>query len=382
MSAIREQLQAALQDGNARAFLRLLRWCEGTGQDDRAYRMFFGGHLFESLADHPRRPHTFTMMGRPITSTAAGAYQFLARTWDECVRALQLPDFGPRSQDMAALFLIRRRGALEDVLAGRLVAAITRCAREWASLPGSPYGQPVKTMAECLRVYQQHGGVLDGPARPRVPASAAPPEAQPVERSPEPAIASAPAASEVPHPDLEASMPLHAFTKAALPAIIESIPKLGRLFGSGSEVAERNVRAAELAVEIVKAATGAPNAQAAAEAVQADPAMARAAMQAVEARWLELAEAGGGGIEGARNADVAYRASGDTLWKSPSFVVAIGLLPLVYMVLVSVLFGVGPDWPSDVRAAIATAIVSLIVGGLMGYYFGQTTSRNRTPAER
>ena len=43
---------------------------------------------------------------------------------------------------------------------------------------------------------------------------------------------------------------------------------------------------------------------------------------------------------------------------------------------------VGPicvlDADSDVRAAIATAIVSLIVGGAAGYYWGQTTSRNRS----
>ena len=55
-------------------------------------------------------------------------------------------------------------------------------------------------------------------------------------------------------------------------------------------------------------------------------------------------------------------------------------LALVYMVLVSVLFGVGPEWPADVRAAIATAIVSMVVGAVSGYYFGQTTSRNRGSA--
>jgi putative chitinase len=177
----------------------------------------------------------------------------------------------------------------------------------------------------------------------------------------------------------EADMPLPAFVAAAMPLIVQSVPKLGRLFGSGSEVAERNVKAAELVVDIVKQATGAPNAQAAAEAVASDPGKAREAAQAIEARWLELEEAGGGGIAGARKADAEFRASGDSLMRSPSLIVALGLIPLVYMVLVSVLFGIGPDWPSDVRAAIATAIVSMIVGGLMGYYFGQTTSRNRTP---
>ena len=188
--------------------------------------------------------------------------------------------------------------------------------------------------------------------------------------APEPTLPAAPAQ--------EQTMPLPAFVAAALPAIVSSIPQLGKLFGSGSDVAERNVKAAELAVQIVQQATGATNAQQAAEVIQQQPAMLQAASEAIQARWFELAEAGGGGIDGARKAEAAFRASGDSVWRSPSFIVALGLLPLVYMVLVSVLFGIGPDWPSDVRAAIATAIVSLIVGGLMGYYFGQTTSRNRT----
>jgi hypothetical protein len=38
----------------------------------------------------------------------------------------------------------------------------------------------------------------------------------------------------------------------------------------------------------------------------------------------------------------------------------------------------GGAWPSDVRAAIATAVVSLIIGGGCGYYWGQMTSRNRS----
>jgi hypothetical protein len=169
------------------------------------------------------------------------------------------------------------------------------------------------------------------------------------------------------------------FVAAALPAIVQSIPQLAKLFGSGSEVAQRNIAAAETVVGIVQQAVGASNAQEAAELVQSDPQARQKAAQAIEAQWYTLTEAGGGGLDGARKADTAFRASGDSVWKSPSFVIACGLLPLVYMVLTSVLFGIGPEWPSDVRAAIATAIVSLIVGGLMGYYYGQTTSRNRTP---
>ena len=101
-----------------------------------------------------------------VDSTAAGAYQFLSRTWDECAAALSLPDFSPPMQDLAAVFLIRRRGALVDVQAGRIEAAIRKCAREWASLPGSPYGQPTRSMEQALATYRQYGGSVYTSAEP------------------------------------------------------------------------------------------------------------------------------------------------------------------------------------------------------------------------
>lgn len=261
---------------------------------------------------------------------------------------------------------------------------------------GSTNGLPdrQRRLALAKAALSAHAPAPEAAEQPQAPDQALPPA---------PALAAAPAPAQTPPrppwwrrlfgaaappPALaplapeETTVPLPAFVAAALPAIVQAVPRLGRLFGSGSDVAERNVRAAELAVQIVQQATGTPNAQAAAEAVAADPALAAEAGRAIEQRWLELDEAGGGGIAGARAADAAARQSPDGLWRSPSFVVALGLLPLVYLVLVSILFGVGPDWPSDVRAAIATAVVSSVLGGLLGYYFGQTTSRNRTAAER
>jgi muramidase (phage lysozyme) len=152
-----DEVSAVEPDTNVQAFLRMIRAGEGTDGPD-GYRTMFGGSLFDSFADHPRRAITARLGGKPITSTAAGAYQFLSGTWDECRRALALPDFSPESQDRAAIFLIGRRRALDDVRAGRFEVAVQKCAKEWASLPGSPYGQPVKTLAQARAVYENNGG--------------------------------------------------------------------------------------------------------------------------------------------------------------------------------------------------------------------------------
>lgn len=140
-------------DRNLRAFLLTIRHAEGTAGLS-GYRMLFGGRLFESFADHPRV--LVELSG--YRTTAAGAYQILSRTWDG-IRA-GLPDFSPASQDIAAARLIRRRGALADVYAGRFAEAIRKCAGEWASLPGSPYGQPTKTMQQVAAAYAAAGGVM------------------------------------------------------------------------------------------------------------------------------------------------------------------------------------------------------------------------------
>lgn len=191
-------------------------------------------------------------------------------------------------------------------------------------------------------------------------------------------------ASIVTHITKENVMPLPAILAAVLPTVIENIPRLGKLFGSGSEVAERNVKTAETVLEIVKEATGAVNAQDAVEKMAADPALVAVAQKAIEDNWFTLTEAGGGGIDGARKADVERMGATDKvrdIFKSHSFVVAVLVLPLVYLITLSII-GVAGDvqWSLDVRAAIAGSIVGSILGGLIGYYFGQTTTRNRTPS--
>lgn len=152
---------------NRAAFLALIRACEGTAGPD-GYRMLFGGRLFDSFADHPRT----VVNASGYSSSAAGAYQILARTWDWFVRVNGPHDFSPENQDKCALWLIAQRGALDDVDAGRLDDAIAKCNREWASLPGSPYGQPTRSLDYCRRVYREAGGLPDMAGQEKPPATA------------------------------------------------------------------------------------------------------------------------------------------------------------------------------------------------------------------
>jgi muramidase (phage lysozyme) len=259
-----------MMSANLRAFLWMIRVCEGTSGPD-GYRTMFGGGLFASFRDHPRKAITKPLGSRTITSTAAGAYQFLAKTWDECAAALGLTDFGPESQDRAAAFLIKRRGALADVEAGRIEAAIAKCAKEWASLPGSPYGQPVKTLEKCLMVYRAAGGLLEGEIAPEPKPAEPAPIIDRSTYSPD-ALAELAGAGEleratralpaVDHPK-ETAMPapvIAAIATAALPELIKRIPEWAAIFSDRSrssheQYAEAAKKAAEVAMQATQTAT-------------------------------------------------------------------------------------------------------------------------------
>lgn len=340
----RHPLREALRDGNVRAFLDVIRAGEGTSDPD-GYRRHFGGRLFTGYADHPR----VAITAGGYTSTAAGAYQLLARTWDGLVQQYGFPDFSPASQDEAAVALIIGRGALAAVRAGRLDEAIAACNREWASLPGSPYGQPTRTLAQALATYSAAGGKAGSGA----------PAAAPAPTTPTPARYSVPP-----------------FIAAALPALIEAIPKLGRLFGSGSETSTRNLAAVQTVAELVQGAVGARNIQEAVEAIQADPQALQAATRAVEERWYELSEAGGGGIDGARQADAAFIAKGDPASKSPAFLISLMLMSMPTLLLVDVLFVHPAHYSGELRVQIVTAVLA-IIAMVGGYWIGTSFSSAR-----
>lgn len=146
-----------VQNQNLKAFMMVIRTGEGTAGPN-GYRTLVGGTLFDSYADHPRKRVWIPRINN--YSTAAGAFQILGFVWDEVARPLGLTDFSPASQDAACVALIKRRGAYNDVLAGRFDVAVNKCRREWASLPGAGYGQREESLANLRAVYVKNGGVL------------------------------------------------------------------------------------------------------------------------------------------------------------------------------------------------------------------------------
>lgn len=143
---------------NVIAFLRAIRLGEGTS-DDLGYRRLVGGGEFPA----PPWRHPSTRVWLPkysVYSSAAGAYQFLSRTWAEMADQYNLADFSPENQDLGAIGLIARRHALDDLISGDIEKAIEKCKLEWASLPGSTYGQRTEKIETVLAEYEKHGGTI------------------------------------------------------------------------------------------------------------------------------------------------------------------------------------------------------------------------------
>lgn len=156
------QIQAG--GANALCFLDLIAFSEGTstvrGSDD-GYNVLYGRGLFNGYLDHPRRKLTFPINGKPVTSTAAGRYQLLARYWDAYRVSLRLQGgFTPENQDRVAIQQIRECRALDDIKAGRIAEAISKCSNIWASFPGNSYGQNPHRLDKLQQRWVELGGVL------------------------------------------------------------------------------------------------------------------------------------------------------------------------------------------------------------------------------
>ena len=337
----RDDLIGARTHDNVLALARVVRVGESSLNDDTAYRILNGGELFDAPPwQHPNR------RGKNGLSTAAGAYQAVYGSWMDEKTKYGFEDFAPHNQDLFFVARLVYRKALEDVIAGRLDAAVRKLLKEWDC-----FNNPV-FFARVPQLFAQFGGRIADQSAPR---------SEPHQPVPE-----APTAP----PEREVSF-MSPIVLPILSALTSLIPQLGQLFGSGSEVANRNIAAGSILAQKITEVTHSVNLQEAAEKIQNSPEALRAARDAVSLTLPQLLESGGGGIAKAR--EIAYSTEQVPYWKNPAFVIAAFLSPLIYMVSVEILFNPsGQTWSDDIKMMFVTAIVSGLLGSITGFFLGSS----------
>lgn len=88
--------------------------------------------------------------GSEITH-AYGAYQFMPGTWQQYGGGSNV---SPSAQDDVAETALQSLGAVNAAMSGNFQGAMQDMNRTWASLPGSPYGQPTISLSRAQSVYQ------------------------------------------------------------------------------------------------------------------------------------------------------------------------------------------------------------------------------------
>ena len=140
-------------DANVHALLEALLLAESNGD----YGALVGGGHTDDLSHHP----AFTDASNTTRSAwkgwrnshAAGGWQFQPQTWIEAGSATGAQDFSPAAQKTAAVYLLQRRGALADVRAGNIQAALFKLTNEWQSVP-------VRGNAWFVAQYSDNGGFV------------------------------------------------------------------------------------------------------------------------------------------------------------------------------------------------------------------------------
>ncbi|MET3046802.1 peptidoglycan DD-metalloendopeptidase family protein, partial [Flavobacterium covae] len=183
-------------EARIRAFMRMLRVGEGT-EGEKGYTTQYSGSQFSDMNDHP---HEVIKSGN-YSSSAAGAYQIMADTYDGLATyrtKYNIPNFNQESQDKLCLVILKHsyqeerpdsfynptywknkekkirdyekeniakerrkrfKGQNGDIikmiLDNNYEKAVLLSALCWASLPDSPYGQPTETKEDCKANYEK-----------------------------------------------------------------------------------------------------------------------------------------------------------------------------------------------------------------------------------
>jgi hypothetical protein len=361
-----------------RAFLRVIRAGESSQNDD-AYTLMNGGAHFTSFADHP-----FARQSAP-PGLACGAYQYIPHTWQRVAALIGAPDFSPPWQDLGAVCLIDGRGALANVLAGNLIAAMNQCRDEWVSLPAM-------NASHALSLFQGYGGTLASSASNASASSTAPIE----EATPEPVQQEHTVATTA-QSQGATPMPFLPILASLLPTVLNlfaprAAAELGKVTQQPATVVQPFL--ADLFAKI-GAATGVGPVQTDAQAITAVAELQKLKdsnaelVTQVESHALDYLDkvaplldkintydqSAWSAEEGSRNAAAARaidQQKEGPLWNNPTFLLAVLMMGLVCVVVAAVLFKGG--FSTDMQAFVIGAIVGGGLTAVLSFYFG--SSRN------
>lgn len=179
-------------EAKIRAFLRVIRIAEGTGEyikgtkqkrdAELGYTTWFSGagNNFTLSDDHPRVINTNST--NTIRSSAAGAYQFMSWKYDNLngytlefkdgyfqtkipkeyiekydkAKKYNAKGFSQESQDKLCVAILKDDlNVINDLQKNNIKEAISKSSGTWVSLPGATAGQPTAKMQETLDYYNE-----------------------------------------------------------------------------------------------------------------------------------------------------------------------------------------------------------------------------------
>lgn len=327
-----DQLLGWQSHDNFGAFVAVLAEGESSN-DESAWTVIVGGQHFTSFDDHPR---VFVPQPNGTKSSAAGKLQITATTWDDfCSHYGKMP-FTPENQLTCGAWLIWRAGAMDDVIAGRLDAAIRKLSKVWTSL------SIPKRQQEAPSIFAAYGG-RTGNA-----------DSSPVPVSP---------------PTVKTKAEVKPMFAALIPLITQLLPQLIPALSQGhdSDEAKQWQGTGTAIANVLQKATNTDNIVQAVAAMQTNPDALAAAHAAVNEILPQLMDAGGSGLDGARKASMDPNQL--PFWKQPALIFFFFASPLVYMLAYSVFFkGAGIEWSDDARMMVATGVIALIGGGMAFFW--------------
>lgn len=151
-------LQAAVLNANVQAFMTTISQSEGA-----QYNSLFGDtpNGKNTFDDYSKHPNVHVPFGKDNYSDAAGRYQIMFKTYTAVAEKYGFTDFEPQTQDLICAELISERDCLQRLMDGDFYYAVERCNNIWASLPGSPYGQPVHDLETVAGWYVAANGTIN-----------------------------------------------------------------------------------------------------------------------------------------------------------------------------------------------------------------------------